>query len=229
MLVERPNDESAGRYSDELRSLAAGIWEAQHVHPFVQGIADGSLEVERFRHFVRQDYVYLIEYARLLSLACARAPRLEWMRRFAELAQSTLGTEMDMHRAFAAGWDITGEELEYERATPTTRAYTEFLLRTATLGDFSELVAALLPCMWGYAEVGQALAPRTEGNPYAAWIEAYASPAFAAQASWCRSVADELASGLDDAGRARMLEAFLQSSRHELAFWDMAWQLEGQA
>ncbi len=220
---------AAGRYSDELRSLASGIWEAQHAHPFVQGIGGGTLEVERFRHFVRQDYLYLIEYARLLSLACARAPRLEWMRRFAELSESTLGSEMEMHREFAATWGIGAEELEYERATPTTRAYTEFLLRTAMLGDFSELVAALLPCMWGYAEVGQVLAPRASGNPYAAWIETYASAEFIEQAAWCRAVADELASGLDDAGRARMLEAFLQSSRHELAFWDMAWQLEGQA
>ncbi|MDQ6804503.1 MAG: thiaminase II [Actinomycetota bacterium] len=220
---------ATGRYTDELRSLASGIWEAQHAHPFVQGIGDGTLEAERFRHFVRQDYVYLIEYARLLSLACARAPKLTWMRRFAELAEATLGSEMDMHRDFAATWGITPEELEYERATPTTRSYTEFLLRTATLGDFSELVAALLPCMWGYAEVGRALAPRSQGHPYSAWIETYASPEFAAQASWCRGLADEVADGIDDVGRGRMLEAFLQSSRHELAFWDMAWQLEGQA
>jgi thiaminase/transcriptional activator TenA len=220
---------AGGRYSDELRSLASGIWEAQHAHPFVKGIADGTLDVERFRHFVRQDYVYLIEYARLLSLACARAPRFAWMRRFAELAGSTLGKEMDTHREFAARWGITAEELQYERATATTRAYTEFLLRTAALGDFAELVAALLPCMWGYAEVGQALAPRAQGNPYAAWIQTYASADFAAQADWCRAVTDELALGLDDTARARMLEAFLQSSRHELAFWDMAWRMEGQA
>jgi thiaminase/transcriptional activator TenA len=220
---------TAGRYSDELRSMAAGIWEAQHAHPFVQGLGDGTLEAERFRHFVRQDYVYLIEYARMLALAAARAPQLTWMRRFAELAGSTLGTEMEMHREFAAAWAIAPEELEYERATATTRAYTDFLLRTAALGDFAELVAALLPCMWGYAEVGRALAPRIAENPYATWIELYASPEFAAQAGWCRALTDELASGLDDAGRQRMLEAFLQSSRHELEFWDSSWRMESQA
>ncbi|MEA2146668.1 MAG: hypothetical protein QOG59_2255 [Solirubrobacteraceae bacterium] len=220
---------AAARYSDELRSFAGGIWEAQHAHPFVKGLGDGTLDAERFRHFVRQDYVFLIEYARLLSLACARAPRLEWMRRFAELAASTLGNEMEMHRSFALAWGISAEELEYERATPTTRAYTEFLLRTATLGDFPELVAALLPCMWGYAELGRALAPRAGGNPYAAWIEMYASDEFVTDANWCRALTDELAADLGEAGRARMLEAFLQSSRHELAFWDMAWELEAQA
>ena len=220
---------AGGRYSDELRAMAGGIWEAQHAHPFVQGIADGTLEVERFRHFVRQDYVFLIDYSRLLSLASARAPQLAWMRRFAELATATLGREMEMQREFASAWGIAEEELEYERPTATTRAYADFLLRTAALGDFAELVSALLPCMWGYAEVGRSLAPWTKDNPYAAWIETYASPEFSAQAGWCRSLTDELAAGLDDSGRARMLEAFLQSSRHELAFWDMAWRLESQA
>jgi thiaminase/transcriptional activator TenA len=220
---------AADRYSDELRLLASGIWEAQHAHPFVRGIGDGTLDAERFRHYVRQDYLYLTEYARLLSLACARAPQLAWMRRFAELAGSILGSEMDMHREFAATWGIGAEALEHERATATTRAYTDFLLRTAALGDFSELVSALLPCMWGYAEVGRALAPRAGGNPYGAWIEMYASPEFAAQSGWCRALTDELANQLDGSGRARMLEAFLQSSRHELAFWDMAWRLEGPA
>ncbi|HWC86746.1 MAG TPA: thiaminase II [Solirubrobacteraceae bacterium] len=220
---------AAGRYSDELRSFAGGIWEAQHAHPFVQGMAAGTLDIERFRHFVRQDYLFLTEYARLLSLACARAPRLEWMGRFSELAASTLGTEMKMHREFARAWGISAEELEYERATPTTRAYTEFLLKTAALGDFADLVAALLPCMWGYAELGRALARRAKDSPYAAWIEMYASEDFAADANWCRALTDELAAELGESGRARMLEAFLQASRHELAFWDMAWELEAQA
>jgi thiaminase/transcriptional activator TenA len=218
-----------GRYSDELRSLASGIWEAQHAHPFVRGIGGGTLDAERFRHFVRQDYVFLIEYSRLLSLACARAPQLTWMRRFAELAAATLGDEMDMHREFATTWGITAEELQYERATATSRGYTDFLLRTAALGDYAELVSALLPCIWGYAEVGRSLAPWTKDNPYAAWIETYAGPDFQGQAGWCRALTDELASGLDESGRARMLEAFLQSSRHELAFFDMAWRLESQA
>jgi hypothetical protein len=93
---------------------------------------------------------FLIDYGRLLALACARAPRLELMERFAGLAQSILGTEMDLHRSYAAEWGISREELEQQEAHAATRAYTDFLLRTATLGDFGELVAALLPCMWGY-------------------------------------------------------------------------------
>jgi thiaminase/transcriptional activator TenA len=175
---------------------------------------------------VRQDYLFLIEYGRLLALACARAPRLELMERFAELAQSTLRTEMDLHRAYAADWGISREELERERPHTATRAYTDFLLRTAALGDFGELVAALLPCMWGYSELGQRLAQdrRPTEERYARWIEMYSGDEFAKLARWCREVCDEAATGAAAETRGRMQEAFLASSRYELEFWESAWR-----
>ncbi len=214
------------RFSDQLRQAAGEVWAAQHEHPFVRGIRDGTLDPERFRFYLRQDYLFLIEYARLLALACARAPRLELMERFAELAQSTLRTEMDLHRAHAAEWGISRGALERERPQAVTRSYTDFLLRTAALGDFGELVAALLPCMWGYSELGQQLAP---GQPpakgrYRRWIEMYSGEDFANQARWCRQVCDEAAAGAAEEGRRRMQDAFLASSRYELDFWEQAWR-----
>ncbi|WP_309233774.1 hypothetical protein [Conexibacter sp. W3-3-2] len=89
-------------FSDELRARSADLWEAQHAHPFVRGIADGTLDPRCFEHYVRQDYVFLIEYARLLALGAARAPDLETMRRFADLAQAILGEEMELHRGSPA-------------------------------------------------------------------------------------------------------------------------------
>jgi thiaminase (transcriptional activator TenA) len=216
------------RFSDELRTAAEAVWDAQHTHPFVRGIGDGTLAEEAFRHYVRQDHVFLVDYGRRLALACARAPELATMRRFAELTQAILVTEMDLHRSFAAEWGISADELEREPATPTTSAYTDFLLRTAALGDFAELVAALLPCMWGYAEIGERLA--AAGPPshagYARWIATYADAEFQALAAWCRALTDELAAERDGTARARMHDAFLASSRHELAFWDAAWRRE---
>lgn len=221
-------------FSDELRAAAAATWEQQHAHPFVRGIGDGTLSPERFRHFVRQDYVYLVDYGRLLALGCARAPELATMRRFAELTQAILVTEMDLHRAFAAEWGIAAATLEAEPATATTRAYADFLLRTAALGDFAELVAALLPCMWGYAEVGERLAAAQpaaarSANPYARWIATYADPEFQALATWCRGLMDRLGAAADAPARARLHDVFAHSSRHELAFWDASWRLEPRA
>ncbi len=206
--------------------MAADVWEAQLEHPFVCGIRDGTLDPERFRFYMCQDYLFLIEYGRLLALACARAPRLELMERFAELAQSILTTEMDLHRDYAAEWGISREALERERPHDVTRAYTDFLLRTAALGDFGELVAALLPCMWDYSELGQRLAqdqPTGDGR-YVRWIEMYSGEEFANLARWCREVCDEAGTGAAEEGRKRMQDAFVASSRYELAFWEQAWR-----
>ena len=136
----------------------------------------------------------------------------------------TLGTEMDLHRSFCGDLGITPADLEEEAMAPTTRAYTDFLVRTAAQADFAEVAAALLPCMWGYSEIGRRLAegPRPGDPRLAAWIDMYASDEFAALADWCREVVD--AAG-DDAGprtREAMARAFVASSRYELAFWQMA-------
>jgi thiaminase/transcriptional activator TenA len=218
----------AERFTDHLHRLAEPIWRAQHEHPFVRGIGDGTLDLERFKHWVRQDYLFLIEYCRLFGLAAARAPDLETLVRFADLLQATARGEMDLHRAYAREFGIEQAELERERPGPTTRAYTDFLLRLAATGDFGELAAALLPCMWGFSELGQALARR--GLPseprYAAWVTMYADPEFAALADWCRGLLDHLAEGASAAQRQRLTEAFITSSRYEYRFWEASWRLE---
>ena len=104
----------AERFTERLRQKADGIWEAQHQHPFVRGIGDGTLSLERFKFWLRQDYVFLIEYARLLALAAARSPDLETIIRFATLLKETVETEMNLHRAYAAEFGISREELEQE-------------------------------------------------------------------------------------------------------------------
>jgi len=222
------NEAMAERLSELLRQRVAGIWEAQHQHPFVRGIGDGTLGLERFQFWLRQDYVFLIEYARLLALAAARSPDLETMTRFATLLKETVKTEMNLHRAYAAEFGISHEQLEREPTAPTTRGYTDFLLRVAATGDFAELVAALLPCMWAFSEIGRRLAmqPAPSEKRYARWIAMYSSREFAELAEWCRDLLDSLAAGLPERDLQKLEAAFLTSSRYEWQFWEMAWKME---
>jgi thiaminase (transcriptional activator TenA) len=209
--------------SQRARAAADELWAAQHRHPVVRGIADGALDLDAFRRWLRQDYVFLVDYARALSLAAARAPDVATMRGFAEVATETLGTEMDGHRAYAASFGIGEAELEAEPPSPATRAYVDFLLRQATVGDFADVVAAILPCMWGFSEVGRRLveegaAPADER--LRAWIAMYGDPEFERLAAWCREVFDRVGDAAPADVQDRMVEVFVASSRHELAFWD---------
>ncbi len=216
------------RFTDRLRRVVDPVWQAQHAHPFIRGIGDGSLELARFRHWVRQDYRFLIEYARMLATAAARAPDLATMTKLAALTNETLATEMSLHRSYAEEFGIGNEELEREEMSPTCRAYTDFLVRTAATGSFPEVVGALLPCMWGFAEIGLDLAAK--GKPsdrrYAAWIDMYSSQEFVELADWCRTLMDQVSAGLPESELARVEEAFVTSSRYEYLFWDMAWNEE---
>ncbi len=210
----------------QLYGAAAPVWQRSLAHPFVRSLGDGSLPLDNFRFYMRQDYVFLIEYSRLLALAAAKAPSLEIMARFANLLDATLNREMALHREFAAECGITAEELAATRAAPTTRAYTDHLLGVASLGDMAETVAALLPCQWGYAEIGQTLADRgipADAPFYAKWIEMYASEEFAALATWLRELLDSYAGKTDP---DRLVKTFYRSARYEYLFWEMSYRME---
>ena len=198
-------------------------------HPFVAGVGDGSLPVEKFKYYVTQDYVYLIDYSRVLALASARAPRLEDMAWFAGLLDETLNVEMALHRSYCEEFGISAKELEATEASPTTVAYTSFLLKTAHQGSFGELVASLLPCQWGYWEIGDHLSRRglPQNAPlYARWIEMYTSEEFAALARHIRDMTGRIGDEAGPAEQAAMSQAYLTSVRLEHQFWDMAYKLE---
>ena len=218
----------AESFSHRSRQKADAIWEAQHRHPFVRGIGEGTLDLQAFKFWVRQDYLFLTEYARVLALAVAKAPDLGNMARFAGLLDETLRVEMSLHRSYAAEFGISEEELARDEMAPATRAYTDFLARTAALGGFAELVAALTPCMWCFCEIGQRLSrgPQPVDERYRRWIEMYSSKEFADLAEWCRELLDRLAGGLDQEGRQRLEDAFLTSSRYELLFWEASYRQE---
>jgi thiaminase/transcriptional activator TenA len=214
--------------TDDLHKAAKPVWDAQREHPFVRGLGDGSLEVERFTRWVRQDYLYLKEFARIFAWAVAKADHLDAMSWYAKVLDLTLNTEMGLHRSYAERFGISGEELEATPMWPTTRAYTDFLVRTAADGDMAELLAALLPCAWGYVDIGRHLA---RGKPpddqrYADWIQQYASDEFAEAAAWLRAELERVAAGAGAEKQRRLTELFVISSRYEWKFWEMCWSGE---
>jgi thiaminase/transcriptional activator TenA len=208
---------------------AAPIWAAEQSHAFVRGIGDSTLDVERFRYYIAQDYVYLVDFVRVLALAAAKANDLETMERFTELQHASLTTEMALHRGYCARFGITPEQLAATQPSPTTYAYTRHLLGVAYAGTVAEIEAALLPCQWGYAEIGAALA--RAGEPasmplYAEWIRMYASPEYQALAGGMCDLLDRLAERAGPDERRRMAQHFITSSRFEWLFWEAAHTLE---
>jgi len=215
-------------FTDDLRPTADELWADIVAHPMVSRLGDGTLETAPFEYWVRQDYVYLIDYARVFAHGAASAPTLDHMGTFAELLHETIDTEMDLHRAYAAEFGISEAELEATTPSPTTQAYTDFLVRTAATGTFGDLVAALLPCMWGFNET--AIRLEADGMPdderYAEWIRTYAGEEFSELTRWCKDLMDEVAADATASDRERYRDRFVTSARYEYRFWDAAWNEE---
>ena len=214
-------------FSAELRARYADEWRSAHEeHPFVLAMGDGSLSLERFQFFMRQDYLYLIDFCRVLALASAKSPDLESMGRWAKLLDETLNSEMALHRSFCADFGITEQDLEATQPAPATVAYGRHLLDTARECGIEEIAASLLPCQWGYDDIGRRLAARSDAPPdsfHARWIAGYNVPEYREVTDWLRRFVDRLGAAAMPQTRQRMADAFRASLVHEFAFWEAAW------
>jgi len=212
-----------------LRQEADPIWEATFAHPIVVGIGSGETPLENFIYFLRQDYQYLIAFSRVFAYAAAKAADLETIASFARLMQGTLEVEMALHRNFCARFDLAAQDLETTEPSPTTLSYSSFLLSIAQSGTVADILASILPCFWGYMQIGERLTQGStpEGQPlYAEWIQTYAAQEYLELCAWLRSLFDRLTVGArpDDLERYRRI--FLTGSRYEYLFWEAARSME---
>ena len=208
-------------FTAELWSSIEGIYAQILAHPFVRGLADGSLDRAAFRHYVVQDAHYLREYARALSVLAARAPREPDIAMFAEHAAEAIAVERSLHKGFLHEFGMSEEDLRRTPVAPTCQAYTSYLLATAYGGSFAEGVGAVLPCYWIYWEVGKELLERGSPDPlYQRWIDTYAGEEFAEVVQAVLGLTDRIGPGAGATDRARAREHFIATARYEWMFWD---------
>jgi len=216
-------------FSDQLLADGESLWAAQTEHPFVVELAEGTLDEEAFLHWVRQDYQYLLDYARVFSIAGAKAREEETMTHLLGVGHEILDYEMDLHREFAADYGISRAELESVRKAPTCVAYTNYLLRTAYEGSIAEISAAIYPCGQGYLDVAEHMADLADDeHRYTPFIEKYTGEQFREAVAWMREFVDRCAEAYPGE-REAMREAFLTSARLEHRFWEMAYTREDWA
>lgn len=215
------------KFSYRLHEKVKGIWDKTHEHPFVVGLGKGDLPVESFIRYMKQDYVFLIDYSKLFALGTVKAKNIETMAAFAKLLHETLHGEMDLHRAYAKRFGITEQDLENTKPTPINLAYTRYMLNVAQNGSLEELISSLLPCMWSYWEIGKRLVetyPDSINHPfYGDWVKMYSSDEFGSLAQWLIDLIDRLAEGKPERELVVLEEHFLTTSRFEYMFWDMVY------
>ena len=165
-------------FFERLKTAASAEWRLYTEHPFTEGMADGSLAEAAFRHYLVQDYLFLIEFARAYALSVYKSPTLADMREAAGGLSAILDVEMNLHVKLCAGWGLSATDLEQAPPAVEMLAYTRYVLDAGMRGDLLALKVALAPCVIGYAEIATRLAARPDAlaatNPYRVWIAEYA-------------------------------------------------------
>ncbi len=229
--MAKPAAEGSESLFARLKASCAGQWRAYVEHEFVRRLGEGSLPEASFRHYLGQDYLFLIHFARAYGLAVYKADSLAEMRQAAATVSTLLDVEMKLHVEFCARWGLGEVEMEALEEAAATLAYTRFVLERGMAGDILDLHVALAPCVVGYGEIGRALkdgaAAQLEGNPYRAWIEMYAGEEYQAVAAQAVDQLDRLAeTRLTSARFPDLAKTFTQATRLETAFWDMGLDLQ---
>lgn len=215
------------------RSFAAwkadcpGPWADYTRHAFVEGLRDGSLPRAAFLTYLRQDYLFLVHFARAWSLAVVKAGTLAEMQAASATVHALLHGEMALHVGICAAEGISRTDLEATEEAPENLAYTRYVLEAGYSGDFLDLLAALAPCVLGYGEIGARLLLDAGDTPYRDWIETYGGAEYQqlcrdTGALIDRAVADRLGPAPQTLPRWQALSArFATATRLEAAFWGL--------
>ncbi|WP_420564544.1 thiaminase II [Thalassobaculum sp.] len=217
----------AGSFLGRLIAACPDAWARYTDHPFVRGMADGSLPQPAFRHYLAQDYLFLIHFARAYALAVYKADDLADMRAAAATVNGLLDTEMSLHVKYCAGWRLTEAEMAAVPEDPACVAYTRYVLDRGLAGDLLDLQAALAPCVIGYGVIGARLAadPKTlrgDANPYEAWIAMYSGEDYLDIVRASVAQIDRLAQKRGGDARFHSLsKTFTAATELEVDFWQM--------
>ncbi|MBS9477527.1 thiaminase II [Ancylobacter radicis] len=219
------SDFSGSTFSAHAWGRNEPVYEAIRTMPFNNALADGTLSLERFRHYMIQDAHYLIAFGRGLAIAAAKADDPDGLVQFAEAAKVAVVVERSLHADFFASFGISADEFARTQMSPVCHHYTSFLIGSAHAEPYPVVLAALLPCFWIYAEIGRDILGRAvRPNPYDAWIDTYAGEEFHEAVRAVIATTDRAAAKASPDVLQRMHEVYQRACQLEWMFWDSAWR-----
>lgn len=210
---------------EEFKRRFPDEWSSFCGHEFVMRIEDGTLPQSAFRHYLKQDYRFLLHFARAWGLAVYKSRTVGEIDVGLSALRAIVETEMPLHIAYCADWGVTREMLDAVSEEQATTAYSRYVLDVGNQGDLLGLHVALAPCILGYAEIGRTIAlggkVNPDSNPYVRWIEMYSGDAFQQAAAEEQAWIDERLKQQPVERLEQLAATFKAATRMEADFWKM--------
>jgi thiaminase len=209
-------------FTDRLVEANRAVWAAMAGHPFVLGLAHGTLPGSALQAWVQQDRVFVVEERRVVAALRAHGlpSRLDGL--LADLDRSlVLEAEAFTQTAAEHGFAPDAEPW------PICLGYTSYL-RCAAFDGTLEGLTALYAAERAYLDTWTTVAKLSPADStYHAWIQNWSGDAFRGFVTSLGDDLDQLAAAPSPALAHRLGVVFTGAARFELAFWEMCWS--GQA
>lgn len=214
--------------SDYLFNESKKIWEEYLKHPFIVEMGEGTLDKEKFRDYLVQDYLYLLDYAKVYAMGLIKSDKVKHMKFFKDSINGIMEDESATHIAYLKDLGEDIQTLQKHNIKLENENYTNFMKSIALTGDIQDLIIAVLPCAWSYyyiaKEMKEIYKDKLENNYYAAWIESYSCEEYSMCAKGNIDFANELCKNIDDNKKEKLKEIFIKGSLYEMEFWNMAYK-----
>ena len=214
------------KVSERLYNSIIDLWDKYNEHPFVKGLADGTLPLEKFQFFMIQDHLYLMQYAKVFALGVLKAKNESDMRLFSSLIAATLDTENALHQDYLRRLNISQEMIAQAKPSIVTDSYTNYMIAIAEKEGLGELMAAVLSCSWSYKLIGDFMEKfpgATEQEFYGEWVNMYISDGYRSSNQLMIDMVDRLTEGYTEQQIQNLEHIVYVCSQYEYMFWDMAW------
>ncbi len=212
--------------TEKLLAAASEIWKKYNEHPFVLGIQNGTLDKDKFRYYIIQDYLYLEDYAKTFAVGVAKAKSLKMANLFAKYI-SVMNGELDVHSGYLAKLGVSQKEIETTPRSLDNLSYTSYMLRVAYEEGEAEILAAILSCAYSYEIIAKKIVKNNpasmEDEFYGDWIKGYISDSYAEENKVLLEELNRLTTTYTEKQIQHLTDIFVACSRYELAFWEMSW------
>ncbi len=212
---------------ERLLDATKEIWDSYYEHPFVKGIENGSLDREKFRYYIIQDFLYLEDYAKAFAIGIAKAKSIETLQMFSSYIALLTGKEMSIHNGYMGKFRVSREELDATSRSLDSLSYTSYMLRVAYEEGEAEILTAILSCAYSYELIAKNMLKNDpnclKDDFYGEWIEGYASEAYAEGNFLLIDTLNRLTENYTDRQIEHLKEIFIASSKYEYRFWELSW------
>ncbi|HEB9340838.1 TPA: thiaminase II [Campylobacter coli] len=206
------------------------IWDEYLHHEFVKKLENGSLKEENFLFYLKQDYIYLIHYAKCYARLALNAKNTEELRFAMKFQNYIIEGEIELHKSILK-LGIDADKLNIKDESLTNIAYARYMLSVGESGDFLDMLVALSACAIGYGYIGAEIYKRLDkeklqNHPYKEWILTYSSDEFQNEIKEFEDFLNSYTQKISQEKFENLSEIFYNVVRLESAFWEHALQMK---